>query len=71
MSEDGWRLLVLHPRRVLLYANLVAATGCFALVAYWVLFGYLGAALGWIIQLLAVGGFLSLVVFVGSYLERR
>lgn len=58
-------------RRVLLYACGAAAVGCFGLVLYWTAFGYLGVGLSWIIYILPIGGFLSLVVFIGSWLERR
>ena len=62
--------MVMNPARVLLYLNLVAATACFGLIAYWSLIGYFNTALAWIVQVAALGGLLSLVFFIGSWLER-
>lgn len=70
MDKD-WRMVVMSPSRLLIWLNTAAATACFALILYWAAFGWLGQALAWAIQVAAVGGFLSLVAFVGSWLERR
>lgn len=75
MSETDhakpWRLVVEHPRRVLLWANVVAATACFAIAALWVLYGQWYSFLQWELAVVAVGGFLALVAEVGFFLERR
>lgn len=68
---DGWRLVYLHPRRVLLWANVAAATACFAIAALWVLYGSWYTFLQWELALLVVGAVLTLVAEVGFFLERR
>lgn len=70
-ERDGWRLLVLHPQRALLWIVLIAATGCFGQAALWILQGYFVVSFNYIVWLLGLGGFLSLVASIGFYLERR
>mgnify|MGYP001558421918 FL=1 len=66
-----WRLVVQHPQLVLIWANVAGATGCFGLALLWLIYGQWYAYMQAWLAILAVGGFLSLVAFVGSYLERR
>ncbi|MCR4338337.1 MAG: hypothetical protein NUW01_00460 [Gemmatimonadaceae bacterium] len=74
MSEqeqaDGWRLVVLHPRRVLVWLAVGAATALYGLSFYWAVY-YLSSAFWYIAGAATVAGFLSLVAFVGSWLERH
>ena len=62
--------MYLRPQTVLLYANLVAATACFGAVGLMVLAGAV-VWLQWIGYLLPIAAGLSLVFFVGSWLERH
>ena len=69
--HDPWHLVIEHPLRVLLWTCALAATGCFGLALIWVLTGAWYALLHWELAVLAVGGFLALVAFVGEHLERH
>lgn len=69
--SDGWRLIVLHPFRLVLWANVVAATACFGISLLWTLSGYLYPYFFQILYALGLGGFLTLVAAVGFYLHRR
>lgn len=66
-----WRITTLRPLVLLIYANAAAATGCFGLALLWILYGQWYTLLQWVLAVLVVGALLSLVAFVGAFLERR
>lgn len=74
MSEqehaDGWRLIVLHPRRLLVWLAVATATALYVLSFYWSVY-FLTSSFWYIAAAMALAGFLSLVAFVGSWLERH
>lgn len=70
VRPEGWRIEYLEPRRLLVYANIAAATACFGQGLLWILAGYFAPYFSYIAGILALGGALSLVAFVGSWLER-
>lgn len=66
-----WRLLVLRPIVLLVWLNVGAATACYGLALYWFLTGWWYSLLQWQLLLMAMGGFLSAVAFVGQWLNHK
>jgi len=78
MKNGSWAVLVLRPRRILVNANAVGAYVAWSITAYfayaWIsAYGFPGLwqTLGTLIQLAAVGAFLSVTYFVCDFLDRR
>lgn len=69
--RDGWRVEYLEPRKLLLYATIAAATACYGQGAIWVIQGFFAPYFAYVAGVLALGGILSLIAFVGHWLEGR
>jgi hypothetical protein len=59
------RVIFTAPLRLLVLLNAVASAGAFVVALVWAVF-YLNSGAAYIIAMLAVAGFLSLVAFVGE-----
>ena len=72
MSTRDWRTFkvsVLRPERVLVYASTASALGAFGLAAYWIMTGWWWAYFTATTTLLTLGGFLTIVVYVTRLID--